>query len=282
LILYEKIDAEKGLTKEQAEATCQKVGLCDQPAATIKMLMCLYQLFIKKDALLVEINPYAEDVCLNYYALDAKLKFDDSAKFRQKELFEKRDLSQEDPKEAAATDLDLNYIAMDGSIGCMVNGAGLAMATMDIIKFHGGDPANFLDVGGMATPEKVKEAFKIITMDPKVKTIFVNIFGGIMKCNIIVEGIVKAIKELDMKIPVVVRLQGTNHDQAKKMIGDSKLNIIMREEFDDAAETSVRCAKIMDMAECGHLDAALSMKMECDCTPIPPKKPTTGGIVIIK
>jgi succinyl-CoA synthetase beta subunit len=144
---------------------------------------------------------------MNYYALDAKLKFDDSAKFRQQEIFCLNDETQEDPKEVAANKLDLNYITLDGSIGCMVNGSGLAMATMDILKLHGGNPANFLDVGGMATVDAVKESVGIIMMDPKVKTIFVNIYAGIMRCDVIVEGLMKAIKAFDIKIPVVVRLQ---------------------------------------------------------------------------
>lgn len=146
-------------------------------------------------------------VALLDFALDAKMRFDDNAEFRQKELFSKRDFSQEDPKEVAAAKFDLNYIALDGSIGCMVNGAGLAMATMDIIKLHGGDPANFLDVGGGATANAVKEAFKIITADPKVHVILVNIFGGIMRCDVIAEGIIAATKELNLTLPIIVRLQ---------------------------------------------------------------------------
>jgi succinyl-CoA synthetase beta subunit len=206
-IIYEPIDECKGMTKELATWIARRVGICDQPGDTIKMLCNLYDLFMKKDMLLAEINPWVEDVCMNYYALDAKLKFDDSANFRQQEVFGMYDNTQEDPKEVAAKKLDLNYIALDGSIGCMVNGAGLAMATLDILKLHGGSPANFLDVGGMATVDAVKESVGIIMMDPKVRTIFVNVYGGIMRCDTIVEGLMQAIKTFDIKIPVVVRLQ---------------------------------------------------------------------------
>ncbi|CAH1960033.1 unnamed protein product [Acanthoscelides obtectus] len=177
-ILYEPIDIIKGLSKEQAEKVAVKVGLEKQKAKTADMLLKMYDLFVKKDALLIEINPYAEDAGEQYFSLDAKFRFDDNAGFRQKDLFALRDWTQEDEKEVQAAKFDLNYIALDGNIGCMVNGAGLAMATMDIISLHGGSPANFLDVGGGATATAVKEAFKIITSDPKVHAILVNIFGG--------------------------------------------------------------------------------------------------------
>ena len=167
---------------------------------------------------MVEINPFAEDSTGNFVCLDAKLKFDDNADFRQKAIFDLRDWSQEDAKEVEAANFNLNYIALDGDIGCMVNGAGLAMATMDIIKLHGGSPANFLDVGGGATASAVKEAFKIITGDPKVNALFVNIFGGIMRCDVIAEGIIAAARELDLATPIVVRLQGTMVDEAKVLM----------------------------------------------------------------
>jgi len=219
-------------------------------------LINMYDLFIKKDALLIEINPFAEDAFDNskFFALDAKLRFDDTAEFRQKELFKNRDFSQEDPKEVAATKFDLNYIALDGRIGCLVNGAGLAMATMDIIKLHGGDPANFLDVGGGATTEAIKEAFKIITSDPKVHSILVNIFGGIMRCDIIAEGIIAATKELNLKTPIVVRLLGTKVDEAKKLIKDSKLRILPRDDLDEAAHLAVYLADIIQLAREAKLD----------------------------
>ena len=162
---------------------------------------------MSKDATMVEINPFAEDANGGYFCLDAKLRFDDNADYRQKEVFDQRDWSQEDPSEVEADKHNLNYIALDGDIGCMVNGAGLAMATMDIIKLHGGSPANFLDVGGGATATQVKEAFKIITSDPKVNAIMVNIFGGIMRCDVIAEGIIAAAQELKLSTPIVVRLQ---------------------------------------------------------------------------
>nr|CAH7743481.1 unnamed protein product [Callosobruchus chinensis] len=178
-IVYEPVDIIKGLSKEQAEGVAVKVGLQKQKEKTGDMLLRMYDLFVKKDALLIEINPYAEDAGETYFSLDAKFRFDDNANFRQKELFALRDWTQEDEKEVQAAKFDLNYIALDGNIGCMVNGAGLAMATMDIISLHGGSPANFLDVGGGATATAVKEAFKIITSDPKVHAILVNIFGGV-------------------------------------------------------------------------------------------------------
>lgn len=269
-IIYRPIDHCTGLTKEMAEWIVRRVGICEQSAATVKMLCNLYDLFMKKDVLLAEINPYIEDVCLNYYALDAKLKFDDSAEFRQSEIFARRDTSQEDPKEVAASSMGMNYIALDGNIGCMVNGAGLAMATCDILKIHDGIPANFLDVGGMASVDAVKKAVEVIMMDKKVRTIFVNIYGGIVHCDIVVEGLLKAIKEFDVKVPVVVRLQGNNLLKAQKMIRQAKTNIITRDDFTEAAEMAVRCSKIMELAEGGDLEATLSMKVTCDCEPIAP------------
>lgn len=188
------------------------------------------------------------------FALDAKLRFDDNAEFRQKELFALRDWSQEDPKEVEAAKFDLNYIALDGSIGCLVNGAGLAMATMDIIKLHGGDPANFLDVGGGATAQAVKEAFKIITADPKVHAILVNIFGGIMRCDVIAEGIIAAAKELNLKTPIICRLQGTNVNEAKELVKKSKLRILPRDDLDEAANLAVHLAQIVHLAREVNLD----------------------------
>lgn len=188
------------------------------------------------------------------FALDAKFRFDDTAEFRQKELFKYRDFTQEDPREVAAAKFDLNYITLDGRIGCLVNGAGLAMATMDIIKLHGGDPANFLDVGGGATAEAIKEAFKIITSDPKVHCILVNIFGGIMRCDVIAEGVIAASKDLNLKIPVVVRLLGTKVDEANKLIKDSKLRIFPRNDLDEAAKLSVHLSEIVHLARDAHLE----------------------------
>jgi len=207
-IHYEPVNIMEGLTESQAEKVTEKLGLSgDRKARTVDMLFRLYDLFVKKDALLIEVNPYAEDTEGNYFCLDAKFRFDDNADFRQKEVFALRDWTQEDEKEVNASKYNLNYVALDGDIGCLVNGAGLAMATMDIIKLHGGSPANFLDVGGGATAQTVKEAFKIITADPKVHAILVNIFGGIMRCDVIAEGIVAAAMDLNLKVPIVCRLQ---------------------------------------------------------------------------
>lgn len=270
-IIYQPIDPIKGLTTDMVKCVALKVGIIDQPSTTLKMLCKMYELFVNKDALLVEINPYIEDVCMNYFVLDAKLNFDDSAKFRQPELFALHDPSQEDPKEVAAKSFGLNYIALDGSIGCMVNGAGLAMATMDILKLSGGTPANFLDVGGTATAEATKNAVKIILMDPNARTIFVNIHGGIMRCDIIVEGLLQAIKELNIKIPIVVRLQGNKQAEAKKMILDAKTNVITRDDFTEAAEMAVRCSNIISIAHGGDLEAALTMKTKSTMSsPCPP------------
>ncbi|XP_040175295.1 succinate--CoA ligase [ADP-forming] subunit beta, mitochondrial isoform X2 [Anopheles arabiensis] len=258
-IVYEPIDINKGLQKEQAVQVAKKVGLNDKVEETAKMLLNMYDLFVKKDALLIEINPYAEDAAETYFALDAKMRFDDNAEFRQKDLFAKRDLSQEDKKEVEASKFDLNYIALDGSIGCLVNGAGLAMATMDIIKLHGGDPANFLDVGGGASVKAVKEAFKIITSDPKVHAILVNIFGGIMRCDVIAEGIIQATKELNIKMPIIVRLQGTNVNEAKELIKKSKLRILPKDDLDEAAMLSVHLAQIVHLAREAHLDVSFEL-----------------------
>jgi len=188
---------------------------------------------------MVEVNPLAEDSAGTLIAADAKIGFDDNAEFRQAAIFEQRDLTQEDPREVAAGKWDLNYIGLDGNIGCMVNGAGLAMATMDIIQLNGGSPANFLDVGGSATEQQVREAFKIITSDPSVKCLLVNIFGGIMKCDVIAAGIVNACKELTLEIPLVVRLEGTNVEQGNAIIAASGLNIISAANLDEAAAKAV-------------------------------------------
>merc|ERR1711872_549389 len=209
--------------------------------------------FLNKDASMVEINPFAEDSQGNFVCLDAKLRFDDNAEYRQKEVFDQRDWSQEDVREVEAANYNLNYIALDGDIGCMVNGAGLAMATMDIIKLHGGSPANFLDVGGGATSQQVKEAFKIITGDPKVNAILVNIFGGIMRCDVIAEGIIAAARELNLTTPIVVRLQGTNVDEAKVMIGSSGLKILPCSDLEEAARLACKLSSIIGVAKEAHV-----------------------------
>jgi len=203
----------------------------------------LYSLFIAKDLSLVEINPLIITKAGNIEALDAKVSVDDNAMFRQAALEKLRDESQENEMENAAKRFDLNYVALDGSIACMVNGAGLAMATMDIIKLHGGEPANFLDVGGGATKERVTEAFKLIVSDTKVKAILVNIFGGIVRCDLIAEGIINAVKEVGVNVPVVARLQGTNVNEGKKLLNESGLKIISADDLTDAANKVVAASK---------------------------------------
>lgn len=248
------IDCIEGLTEKGASEIAEKIGIHPKKNAEVtQILLNLYKLFQDKDASMVEINPFAEDSTGNFVCLDAKLKFDDNADFRQKEIFDLRDWSQEDAKEVEAANFNLNYIALDGDIGCMVNGAGLAMATMDIIKLHGGSPANFLDVGGGATAQAVKEAFKIITGDPKVNALFVNIFGGIMRCDVIAEGIIAAARELDLATPIVVRLQGTMVDEAKVLIASSGLKILPVSDFEEAARLAVKLSAIMTIAKDAHV-----------------------------
>ena len=203
----------------------------------------LYTAFTTKDMSLLEINPLVVTKDNKLICLDAKVGFDGNALYRHPDIVALRDLTEEDEKEIEASKYDLNYIALDGSIGCMVNGAGLAMATMDIIKLYGMAPANFLDVGGGATKEKVTAAFKIITSDPNVKGILVNIFGGIMKCDVIAEGVVAAVKEVGLKVPLVVRLEGTNVELGKKIIAESKLNVTSADDLDDAAQKIVKAVK---------------------------------------
>jgi succinyl-CoA synthetase beta subunit len=202
-------------------------------------MLALYQAFVDKDCSIAEINPLVVTGDGNVMALDAKLNFDSNALFRHKDIVALRDLEEEDLKEIEASKFDLSYIALDGNIGCMVNGAGLAMATMDIIKHYGGDPANFLDVGGGATTEKVTEAFKIILSDEKVKGIFVNIFGGIMRCDVIANGVVEAAKQVGLDRPLVVRLEGTNVELGKKILNESGLNIVSADSMADGAQKIV-------------------------------------------
>merc|ERR1719453_54559 len=199
-------------------------------------------MFTDADCTMVEVNPLAESSDGKLISADAKVNFDDNAEFRQKEVFELRDDSQEDPREVRATKADLNYIGLDGSIGCMVNGAGLAMATMDIINLHGGSPANFLDVGGSASEGQIVEAFKILTADPRVKALLVNIFGGIMRRDVIAAGIVAAAKQGDVKIPLIVRLEGTNVELGKEILSKSDVSIITADDLDDAAKKAVSAA----------------------------------------
>eukprot|EP01102_Stenamoeba_stenopodia_P004775 TRINITY_DN1513_c0_g2_i1.p1 TRINITY_DN1513_c0_g2~~TRINITY_DN1513_c0_g2_i1.p1 ORF type:complete len:423 (+),score=150.99 TRINITY_DN1513_c0_g2_i1:122-1390(+) len=240
-IFKRPIDISKGITKEDTKYIAEKLGFGSKNIAKAQeQIERLYNLFIKSDATQVEINPFVETKEGDVYCVDAKINFDDNASFRQKDIFNYRDIAEEDPREVAASKFNLNYIGMDGTIGCMVNGAGLAMATMDIIKLYGGEPANFLDVGGGANEQQVKEAFKIITADPKVKGLLVNIFGGIMKCDTIAQGIINAAKEIKLSIPLVVRLEGTNVDIGKKLLKESGLPIITADNLDDAAQKAVK------------------------------------------
>ncbi|CAG8592727.1 17788_t:CDS:2 [Acaulospora morrowiae] len=249
------VNIDVGLTKEDAISLAKKLGfssrILDDAVDTIQKL---YKLFIEKDCTQVEINPLAESIEYEVLCMDAKLNFDDNADFRQKDVFALRDTTQEDPREVKASNYHLNYIGLDGQIGCLVNGAGLAMSTMDIIKLHGGEPANFLDVGGGATAEQVTEAFKIISSDPQVTAILVNIFGGIMRCDIIAQGIIQAATHLSLKIPVIVRLQGTEVEAARKLIADSGLRIISVDDLDDAASKSVQLSKIVQLARQANIN----------------------------
>jgi len=243
-ILQEVCDPLNGLVDFQARNLAFKLDLSgDQIGSFTKLLKGLYRLFKENDLALLEINPLVVTADGKLFALDCKMSVDDNALYRQKALAEQRDWSQEDSKEATAHHAGLNYIALNGNIGCMVNGAGLAMATMDLIKLHGGMPANFLDVGGGATAETVAKAFKIILADSNVKAILVNIFGGIMRCDIIAEGIIAAVKEVGMQIPVIVRLEGTNVDLGKKMLRESGLNIVSAEGLTDAALQAVNAVR---------------------------------------
>ena len=242
-ILTEAIHLSVGLQGYQCRNLGFGLGLGgDQIKSFTRLLGGLYRLFEQQDASLVEINPLVVTASGELLALDAKLDLDDNALYRHPASNELRDPTQEDEKERAASEHGLNYITLDGDIACMVNGAGLAMATMDLIKLHGGEPANFLDVGGGATAERVAEAFKLILSDTKVRAILVNIFGGIVRCDLIAEGIIRAVREVGVDLPVVVRLEGTNVDKGKAMLADSGLSIIAADGLTDAAEKVVSAA----------------------------------------
>ncbi len=243
-ILTFSIDPATGFQPFHGRRIAFALGLSgDLVKQCVKLTATLYRLFIERDAEMVEINPLIVTRQGQLQCLDAKMGFDGNALFRQPEIESLRDEGEEDPRELTASRFDLNYIALEGEIGCMVNGAGLAMATMDIIKLYGSEPANFLDVGGGATREKVTEAFKIITSDPQVKGILVNIFGGIMRCDIIAEGIIAAVREVGLEVPLVVRLEGTNVDLGKKLINDSGLNVITADDLGDAAQKIVAAVR---------------------------------------
>jgi succinyl-CoA synthetase beta subunit len=238
------IDPGKGLTDAEADGVARKIGIPDASVPQARaMLQSLYKAFDETDASLAEINPLILTGDGKVIALDAKLNFDSNALYRHPNIVAMRDLDEEDPAEIEASKFDLSYISLDGDIGCLVNGAGLAMSTMDVIKLYGGEPANFLDVGGGATAEKVTEAFKIMLRNPHLKAILVNIFGGIMRCDVIAEGVITATKAVGLKVPLVVRMKGTNEELGKKMIADSGLPIIMADNMADAAEKVVAAAK---------------------------------------
>jgi len=238
------IDPATGIAPFHTRKVIYALGLAGETAAeAARLLAGLYRAFIELDASLIEINPLVVTKAGKVLALDAKMNFDDNALFRHKDIAELRDESEEDPVEAEAARNDLNYIRLDGNIGCMVNGAGLAMATMDTIKMAGGEPANFLDVGGGATRERVATAFKLIVRDPKVEGILVNIFGGIMRCDVIAEGIVAAVREANLVVPLVVRLEGTNVDMGKEILAKSGLKIIPANSLEDAARKIVKAVK---------------------------------------
>lgn len=238
------VSASKGFTDAEGSQLADALKLEGQAREDgVKLFDSLYRAFVEKDMSLLEINPLIVTKDNRIQVLDAKVSFDGNALFRHPEIDALRDQSEEDPKELEASKHDLAYIALDGDIGCMVNGAGLAMATMDIIKAYGAEPANFLDVGGGATTEKVTAAFKIITSDPKVKGILVNIFGGIMRCDVIAEGVVKAVRDVGLQVPLVVRLEGTKVEEGKKILNESGLNVIAANDLDDAAQKIVAAVK---------------------------------------
>ena len=259
-IITEPIDINTGVTLDQAKRVAEKLGFSDGSLnEAVEMIQRLYSTFIKNDAIMLEINPFVEDTTGRVLCLDAKCRFDDNSAFRHKELFEGRDWSQADTREREADQSNLNYIALDGDIGCLVNGAGLAMATMDIIKLHGGNPANFLDVGGGATAKQVTEAFRIISSDPKVQAILVNIFGGIMRCDVIAEGIIQAAETLKLRTPIICRLQGTRVEDAQALIHASDMRIHARDNLDEAAQLAVKVSQIVSLAK--SADVAVNFEL---------------------
>jgi succinyl-CoA synthetase beta subunit len=243
-IFKHAIDPATGWQDWQSRVLARQLGITGKVVNEfVKMMGPLTRAYEQEDCSMLELNPLVTTKDGRVLALDAKITFDDNAMFRHKDLEDWRDPNEEDASEQEAKKWDLSYISLDGNIGCMVNGAGLAMSTMDIINYYGGSPANFLDVGGGATAEKVTAAFKIITSDPDVKAIFVNIFGGIMKCDTIAEGVIKAVKDTGLKVPLVVRLEGTNVELGKKMLAESKLNIVAADNMADGAQKVVKAAK---------------------------------------
>jgi succinyl-CoA synthetase beta subunit len=243
-IIREQIDPLAGLQSFQTRKLAKQLGFeSSQLKSASKLFEGLYRTFIAFDCSMVEVNPLVVTTQGDVLALDAKFNFDDNALYRHPEIAAMRDIAEEDPREVEASKHGLNYIGLDGNIACLVNGAGLAMATMDIIKFYGGEPANFLDVGGGATEEQVTEAFKILISDKKVKAILVNIFGGIMKCDVIAQGIINAAKTVKLSVPLVVRLEGTNVEKGKQLLKESRLTLIAADDLADAAEKVVKAAE---------------------------------------
>jgi len=237
------IDPALGLQAYQARQLAFALGLTgDQVGKAVKMMMAVYKAFVATDASLLEINPLVVTASGDVIALDAKMNFDDNALYRHSDVRELRDLGEEDPLEIEASKFSLNYIKLDGTIGCMVNGAGLAMATMDIIKLAGGEPANFLDVGGGANAEQIKNAFRILMADKNVKAVFINIFGGILRCDILAAGVIAAVKELGVPVPIVIRMEGTNVEEGKRMLRESGLNFTTADSMNEGAERVVALA----------------------------------------
>lgn len=257
LIFKQPVDIMKGITDEQSTYIATSLGFTPATAShkeAKSVIEGLYNMFIKHDCTLVEVNPLGETKDGRVVVCDAKLNFDDNAFFRQKDVFALRDMSQEDPREVEAAMHDLNYIGLTGNIGCMVNGAGLAMATMDIIKLNGGDPANFLDVGGGASESQVQKAFELLNADKAVKCILVNIFGGIMRCDIIAMGVINAAQNIGMKKPIIIRMKGTNVEEAKSLIEASGFKMIVTDDLADAAKKAVKVSEIITQAEEVHLN----------------------------
>lgn len=251
-IFTHPININEGLTDAACHTMAYKLGLDPESPAhgkAMTLMQNLYQMFLKCDCTQVEVNPLAETPEGDIVVCDAKVNFDDNAQFRQPDIFARRDVTQEDPREVAAHEYDLNYIGLQGTIGCMVNGAGLAMSTMDIIQLKGGSPANFLDVGGGANETQVQKAFEILNSDPAVKAILVNIFGGIMRCDVIATGIINAAKEIGIAKPIVIRLQGTNVEEAKKLIQECGFKMILADDLEDAAIKAVGVAEIISQAQ---------------------------------
>lgn len=255
-----KVDIHQGVTDELATSVAEALDFSSkavpEAAETIKNL---YKVFNERDATQIEINPLSETTEHKVLAMDAKLGFDDNASFRQEEIWSWRDLTQEDPQEIEAAKWNLNFIKLDGSVGCLVNGAGLAMATMDIIKLNGGDPANFLDCGGGATEKAIERAFELITSDSKVTAIFVNIFGGIVRCDDIAKGLIAVTRHMDINIPIVARLQGTNFEAAQELINNSGLKIFSFVDLDEAAQKVCQLSKVVKMAR--EIDVKVSFEL---------------------